>query len=250
MSGHSLIENKVSLSNLAARNAQGFSLREKRLVAAAISKNNSLKPARTLSYDQRKVKITALEYSETYNISPKIAYRDLKAAADNLFDRYLRYEFITPKGLKERKIRWVGGVTYHHGEGWVEFSFTQEIEPHLFELKKKFTTYKLQQAASLRSIYSWRLFELLQSYNNKKNSGSFIISLADFNQSLEIPDTYRFANIRQRCIEPAIRELREKDDIIVDYETIKNRRSVDKLSFSWHRDSQEKHPLSTSNKAG
>ena len=56
---------------------------------------------------------------------------------------------------------WVSGVTYHHGEGWIELGFSPEMTPHLVELSREFTSYKLKHTVALRSVYSWRLFELL-----------------------------------------------------------------------------------------
>ena len=100
MSDLSLINDQdtyVTMSNKAARGAQGLSLREKRLVALAISKNHSLIQKMGIGYDQRRIKITVLEYANEYAIDRKIAYRDIKEAGNNLFERYLKYEIMTPK---------------------------------------------------------------------------------------------------------------------------------------------------------
>jgi plasmid replication initiation protein len=67
---------------------------------------------------------------------------------------------IGDKGTVTR-MRWVGRASYQEKEGWVELAFWHQVVPHLMGLRKQFTTYKLQQASALRSIYSWRLLELL-----------------------------------------------------------------------------------------
>jgi len=230
-------DNYVTMSNKAARGAQGLSLREKRLVALAISKNNSLIPPMGIGYNQRRIKITVSEYAREYAIDRKIAYRDIKEAGNNLFERYLKYEIMTPKGLRERKFRWVQDIEYHHGEGWISFQFTEAISAHLYDLHERFTSYKLKQAVALRSIYAWRLLELLMSWHSKDNSdkGDFTIDLTDFRKAMEVPSKYKFHDIRVRCIEPAIRELKQKDGIITDYITIKKGRAVNKIHLTWCR---------------
>jgi plasmid replication initiation protein len=237
--------NMVSMSNLAARSAHGFGLVEKRIFAAGLSQLPPCLERSTLTLAQRTVRLTALDYAETYGVDTKLAYGDLRTAADSLFERHLRYSVLTPTGLKERKLRWMGGVTYHHGEGWVEWSFTEEITPHLFELRKQFTEYRLRQAAALRSVYSWRLLELLQSSRpeSEKNQGFLTIDLATFRHALEIPKTYAYKNIRQRVIDPAVNELRNKDGWLIQWQTIKNGRTVEKLTFRWERNPQSQFDL-------
>lgn len=234
-----------SMSNLAARSAHGFSLVEKRIFAAGLSQLPPCLDHSTLTLAQRSVSVTAADYAETYSINPKHAYDHLRDAADTLFNRYLRYTVETPTGTKERKIRWVGGLIYHHGEGWVEWSFTEEIAPHLFELRKQFTEYRLRQAAALRSVYSWRLLELLQSSrpNREATSGFLTIDVDALRKALEMPESYEYKNIRQRVLDPAVAELSAKDGWIIKWQALKVGRSVEKLTFSWDRDPQEQREL-------
>jgi len=235
----SLLGNQVNMSNLAARAAHGFSLREKRLVMAGLSQIDSRKPRSAyLSLQQRTVRVHARDYAALAEVDETSAYKDLHDACDHLFNRYLRYEVMTVRGLKERKLRWVGGVTYHHGEGWVEFSFTDEIMPHLSELRRQFTQYRLGQACGLRSAYSWRLLELLTSHSNRKGMGTRTIPLDHFRETLEIPNSYKFSNIKQRVIEPAVTELQDKDGWLIEWQPEKNGRKVESVKFTWQRDPQ------------
>src|SRR5260364_78253 len=50
---------------------------------------------------------------------------------------------------------------YDEGKAWVELRFSHEATPYLAMLRGNHTTYLLKQAAGLRSIYSWRLLEML-----------------------------------------------------------------------------------------
>jgi len=248
----SILDNEVSMSNLAARAAHGFSLREKRLVTAGISQIDSRRPrSGYLSLQQRTVRVHARDYAALAQVDETSAYKDLHAACENLFNRYLRYDVMTSQGRKERKIRWVGGVTYHHGEGWVEFSLTDEIMPHLSELRRQFTTYRLKQASGLRSAYSWRLLEMLTSHaTNAKGAGKRTIPLEKFCKALEVPASYRFSNVRQRVIEPAVKELIDKDGWLIKWLPVKEGRKVAALAFTWQRDPQGRLDLGGPAKPG
>lgn len=239
----SILENQVSISNLAARAAHGFTLREKRLVMAGLSKFDSRKKKSLITLKDRTFRVTALEYAELAQIADQLsAYKDLIAACEKLLDRHLRYKIITPRGVKERVLAWVSSVTYHHGEGWVEFSIGEEVMPHVCELTKQFTRYRLRQTSELRSIYSWRLLELLTSHNDGQDEAKIkvkIITLDALRAALEIPDSYKYNDIRKQIITPSVEELVKKDHWLIQWRPIKQGRAVTAIEFTFNRDPQQ-----------
>ena len=117
--------------------------------------------------------------------------------------------------------------------------------PYQFEEGKKFTKYQLRQACALRSIYAWRLLELLEQFrksvdNKKVIDGWLSISLDEFWHAMEATDSYKanFSLLRQRVIEPAIKELTEKDSWLIDWQPIKKGRKVTALKFKFERNPQ------------
>lgn len=238
----SILDNQVTITNLAARAAQGFTLREKRLVMAGLSKFDSRKKKNLITLQERTFKVTAMEYAELAQINDKpSAYKDLIAACEKLLHRHLRYSIITPKGVKERVLQWVSSVTYHHGEGWVEFAIGEEVMPHVCELSKQFTRYRLRQTSELRSIYSWRLLEVLTSHNDGKDETKIKvkkISLEELKTALEIPDTYRYCHIKERVIDPAVNELVNKDHWLIQWRPLKESRAVAAIEFTFSRNPQ------------
>ena len=78
------------------------------------------------------------------------------------------------------------------------------------------SSYKLKQASALRSIYSWRLLELLMQF---KTTGVLHIDTDEFCHAMEAPDSARknFAQLRKRVIEPAIAELKAKDGMDIEW---------------------------------
>jgi len=239
----SILDNQVSITNLAARAAQGFTLREKRLVMAGLSKFDSRKKKSLITLKDRTFRVSAAEYVKLSQIADeKSAYKDLLAACEKLLDRRLRYKIITPRGVKERVLQWVGSVTYHHGEGWVEFSIGEEVMPHVCELTKQFTQYRLRQTSELRSVYSWRLLELLTSHNDSKDETKIRVQkipLVELRHSLEIPNSYKYNDIRKQVLAQAVDELVKKDHWLIQWRPIKEGRAVVAIEFTFNRDAQQ-----------
>lgn len=229
----SLHDRFISMSNALARSAQGLTLSEKRVVALALVKTDSVPEQDAINAMQNNgwnVKLTAEEYSIIYNLDTRTAYDQIKMAADKLLCRQVKTMQQTPKGAKEIKTNWCGQCTYHHGEGWVEIAFTPQISPHLLGLREKFTSYQLKQASALRSIYSWRLFECLQSWKSK---GVWSPTIEEFSFAMEAPESCRknFGQMRLRIIDPALKELQEKDHKHIELELKKSGRKVTGLVF-------------------
>lgn len=235
----------VTMSNALTRAGHGLTLAEKRIVMLAVSKLDSAKamrPGEVLP----SVKITAQEYAEAFCLDPTsgVAYEALKDAARGLYNRSITFfEPAYKRGGQPLKptrtdMRWVGRCQYHEGEGWVQLAWWPELVPSLVGLKKQFTSYQLKQASALRSAYSWRLLELLTRF---KSSGVAEYTVEDFAASMDAPPSLRgdFGQVKRRIIEPAIKELTEKDGWQIAWEPIKQGRRVASVRFEFMRSPQE-----------
>jgi plasmid replication initiation protein len=247
-------ERWVAMSNAIVRSAQGLSLPEKQIIMLAVSKLDSRKFHGKDNLPR--VRLTAAEMVEAFGLDPSNAYKHLKQAGDHLYERSLvlreqvheRVKSGRGSGEMVMRCRWIGSQKYHDGEGWMEMVFWPEIVPHLTALKARFTEYQMKQVASLRSSYSWRLLELLMQFagSDKRNpNGTVTIEIGDFHHAMETAESQRenFAFLRRRVIEPAIKELTEKDGWLIDWKPIKAGRRVAKLQFRFAKNSQPQLPL-------
>jgi len=237
-SDYPLSEMQVNMSNALTRSAHSLNLSEKRIIAACIAKTDQMPGLEEVK--RRKawlVKLTAKDYAETFGVDLTTAYEQLQDGAKNLFHRHIRTTRMTRKGPKVHECRWVGAVHYHEGEGTVELDWWHEVVPHLFGLGEHFTRYKLWQASALRSIYSWRLFELLQSW---RSEGRYEVSIEDFCTVMDVPDCYRtnFKHVRVRVIEPAIQELTEKSNMTIAWQPQNAGRKVIGIVFKFECEPQ------------
>lgn len=221
-------EGEINMSRVLVRAAHGLNLNQKRLIMYAVSKIHPFAE----QPNQLVIRISALEYAKEMNlIEARNFYRGLREASDSLFNRYISIAYETPTGKRIEKIHWVSSANYHEGEGWVELRFSPEVSPYLSMLKSgNRINYKLQLAIDLKSVYSWRLLELLMQWKDTKK---LYIALEDFRHSLEIPDTYRYTDIRIHCIEKPRKELEERLGIKINWHPIKESRAVKSLQFSW-----------------
>lgn len=227
----------VNMSNTLVRASHGLNLVEKRIIMACISTMDSMRVSRRDQYDQALVRLDAKDYGGEFGIGRNNAYNELKAASESLFERYVVMRSETPKGMRVHKFRWVSGVVYLEGEGIIEINFTREVMPYLTFLRGKYTTYQLKAASALRSVYSWRLLELFKSWETTKE---LYITMEDFRHTMEIPESYLYKDVRVKCIEVAVKELQEKNNMVITWTPIKKSRAVASLRFKWKQDDQIK----------
>lgn len=233
-------ERWVTMSNALTRAAHGLTLGEKRVIAWAVSTLDSrqvLKPGEVPT-----TRISAMDFATEFKVDNDTAYEQLQAAAKALYNRSIT--FYEPahkrngKPLQPTKVqmRWVGEAKYQAGEGWIELAWWPKLLPHLTGLKKQFTSYQLQQASALRSVYSWRLLELLTRF---KSTGKAEYTIEDFKASMDAPASLSdFGQIKRRIIDPAVKELTQKDGWLIQWEPIKAGRKVKAIRFTFMRNPQ------------
>jgi plasmid replication initiation protein len=234
-------ERWVSMSNALTRAGHGLTLAEKRIVAIAAS---TLDSRRNLQPGEApRTRITAVEYAETFQIDLNTAYEQLQSAAKQLYGRSITfYEQAykrdgKPLPATKRQMRWVGEAKYQEGEGWVELAWWPDLMRHLVGLKSYFTSYQLKQASALRSMYSWRLMELLLRF---KDTGWAEYTIEDFCVAMDATEKQAadFAAVRRKIIEPAIKELFTKNGFVIQWKPIKAGRKVKGLRFEFSQSPQ------------
>lgn len=211
----------VKKDNALVAASYNLTLGEQRLILLAIA-------AAGHELDARHV-VTAEQYADCYKLTAQGAYRALREASLQLFER--RYTVRTDDKTKLR--RWVSGVDYVEGAGQVVLHFAPDVLEYLGELKNRFTVYALEQVASLTSAHAVRLYELLISWRSVGKTPVF--ELAAFREQLGIlPDEYpRMTNFKQRVLDPALAQINEHTDIEASYQQHKTGRKITGFSFTF-----------------
>lgn len=222
------------MSRALAESAHGLTLNEARVMMLAMRSVNPRTSTFKHSKDGYvKVTVTAAEFSNLAALDKNsrdhvsiTAYKGLKAACEKLYERSAKWS----EGKKKIQMRWVWKAQYHEGEGWAEICFSPDMTPHIFMLNERFVRYRLEYAQGLRSTYSANLLRLLMT---QKDTGFKAITLEDFRHSMEIPESYRYSDIKRRVIDNSLKELNDKGNFSIDFKEVKRGRSVHSLRFTF-----------------
>jgi len=224
----------VSKSNLVVKTnqlnsaLQNLSLPEIRIVQLAIVDARETNTG--LSTD-KPLRIDALRYAEMFETTRQNGYKRMKEAEETLFNR--RFSYIDDKG-KVIKSRWIQQVRYLDDEGAIELVFTLAVVNGISRINGAedfFTSYLLEQTASMDSIYSVRLYELLVQWKAAKQTPTF--ELEKFREQLGVePIEYKaMCDFKKRVLQVGIDEINEKSDIKISYEQVKRGRSIAGFKF-------------------
>lgn len=225
-----LIDRNVTMSNALTRGAHGLGLAQKRIIALALAKTNSAATFTPLA--GWTITLTAADYRDAYEVSPTLAYRQLRGATVALQNTFWSARLADERGKFTRRGAWLKTVDYRDGAGEVDITFHEQLSGHLLALHAHFTTYKLRQAKALRSAYSWRLLETLASWKSK---GFWVVSVPDFATAMDAPVKLlnNFADLRKRVIETATQELRENGWTITWTPESKHGKKITSLCFTF-----------------
>ena len=207
---------------------QNLSLPEIRIIQLAIVDARETNTG--LSTD-KPLRIDALRYAEMFETTRQNGYQRMKDAEENLFNR--RFSYIDERG-KLIKSRWIQQVTYLDDEGAIELVFTLAVVKGISRIdgaEDFFTSYLLEQTASMDSIYSVRLYELLVQWKQAKNTPVFELESFREQLGIEIHEYKRMGNFKLRVLDLAVEEINEKSDIKVSYVQVKKGRTITGFKF-------------------
>lgn len=196
-----------------------FELSELRLIAYCLAHYDSRKG------DNRSFTATIQDLVTIFPMDKKYAYDVVRKAMLGINKK--------PLELRQESKRyfwnWFSGFVYFEGEGKFEFKINPDIQPYLLELKGTFTKYRIADVYQFRSASTWKLYENL---NQWWKTGALHVQLDELKTLLGVAEKYpRFNSFRQRLIDPAVKEINDKSDLIVDYEKEIKSRKVVALKF-------------------
>ena len=165
------------------------------------------------------------EFSNLLGLKGTPKYTELRQTTKELMQKVFEVRI----NKKVIQVAWLSYVAYNETEGSIDIRFDPFLRPYLLELKKEFTSYKLDNVVKLKSSYSIRIYELLKQYE-KLQERTFL--LTDLRKMLGVEDIYpAYGNFKQRVLVSAQKELKKKTDITFEIEEIKSGRRVTKIKF-------------------
>ena len=145
------------------------------------------------------------DFMELLGVQDKSKYIEIPKITKDLMKKV----FEIKEGKDIIQLSWLSSARYKTGEGLVVLKFDSSLKPYMLQLKKLYTSYKLENILSLKSKYSLRLYEILKSNEFKKN---WRIDLEELKKLLGANEkSYSiYQNVKNRIILQAQKELKEK----------------------------------------
>ena len=232
------MKNGLVVKDNALMNASyNLEVTEQRLILLAII--NARETHQGITSDS-KLEIHANDYASQFHVTKEAAYKALKTAVNNLFERQFSFKEETKKGVGVVRSRWVSRIKYIDDSAILEITFAPDVVPLITRLEKHFTSYQIQQVTQLTGKYAIRLYELLIAWREVGKVPQ--IELSEFRVKLGVEDDeYKAMNhFKSRVLEPSIKQINQHTDIIVSYEQHKRGRTITGFSFKFKQKSQPK----------
>jgi len=158
----------------------------------------------------------------------------------------------------ENKIEKVALISYFQIDienNNVSYRFDKSMRLFLINLKSNFTKLSIEKIFSFESSYTIRMYEILEEKVNQLeqykniNLSTFEIELKELKEMLAgeynkgvitVPKSYAlYGNFKQKVLEPAYKELKEKGDYYFEYEPLKLSRAVTSIRFTIMKNKQK-----------
>jgi plasmid replication initiation protein len=135
-------------------------------------------------------------------------------------------------------------------ENSLQMRFDKSLKPFLLQLKANFTKLSLAKILKFNSSYTIRFYEILEfratQYETYKNKNLLLFEydleelkemlVGEYNEEteeIEIKKSYKlYANFKNKVLDVAYKELKEKGDYYFEYEPIKKGRAYSSIKFT------------------
>lgn len=180
---------------------------------------------------QREHVLTAKEFSEVFNINIDNSYRALKKAADKLMKTDIRVERVDLQEIW--RINICSTAKYNKKEGRITIQFTDSIMPYLAQVKEKFVLYNLKEIANFGSLYTTRLYELIQEF---KETGWVLKSIDQLREIFAVGEKFKaYKDFKIRTFDHACKEINDNYNMGLRFEELKEGRKIVAVKFSFKK---------------
>ena len=160
--------------------------------------------------------LTAQEFSSQFHIEQKHAYSVLKKAVTRLMGSFITLE--KPELFETWQIAVCSYAKYNHKLGNITVKFNADIMPYLAQTKGKYILYNLREISNFGSLYSTRLYELLQEF---KDTGWVKKSVEQLREIFAVGEKFpAYSNFKIKTFAHAVMEINSQFDINLNFEEL------------------------------
>lgn len=204
---------------------------EHRLILWMISKINPYDEKKFLRVSIRLEEIQTFMKGMDDDSKEVNVYKRMESIISRLQSRIIDVK----KPMEDNRVtfNWFHHVRYQEGKGEIELEFHEYLNPYLLDLRRNYSELKIEEAFKLRSRYSIRFYERLQSMVRTERRAitfpnAWHSTLQDLRHWLSIRETEykKFFDFKRFVIEMACEELDRVADLSFDFEPVKEGKKV------------------------
>lgn len=214
-------ENSIQKSNelSMAKLSQGLTLNQMQLLAYAIYSTQQDGKTEFIKADFEK-KFDLVDYKTAHAREDVTKVSRLQFSIEDLENDYFKFYNVFQ--------------SIEYDKGQFKFKWTDDMIPHILELKEKFVTTDLSIASRFRSSFSWTLYDYLRAYYGywrKSISKEALMKLF----GVENKKTYQnnTGDFRRTVLDVAIAELNKHTELEVRYNVEKEGRAIVGFELIW-----------------
>jgi plasmid replication initiation protein len=178
-------------------------------------------------YLQREHTLAAKTFSEVFNTNLHNSYRFLHKACKKLMKTSIIVEKLELSQTWEINV--CSTAKYNKKEGCISVKFTDDIMPYLAQVRKRFVLYNLKEIANFGSLYTTRLYELIQEF---KETGWILKSIAQLREIFAVGNSFKlYADLKKYTFAHACKEINDNYNMKLKFEEIKEGRKVVAVQF-------------------
>lgn len=180
---------------------------------------------------EREHTLTAKEFSQAFNVDINTAYGVLKRASHKLARTAITLQ--KPELFQIWDIPICQNSVYNTKEGSLTIKFNEDIMPYLAQVKQKFVLYNLKEVANFGSLYSTRLYELIQEF---KDTGYIIKSVTQLREVFAVGKKFtKYNDFKKYTFAHAVDEINAQYEMNLKFEELKEGRKVISIRFEFNR---------------
>lgn len=215
--------NKISMAQI----SKGLTLQQTQIIAYAIHKTQQ---DGTSSFQKKDIE---------RQLGKKMTTQGLKRDTAALMDLKFSLTLADPKVFGF--LNFFQRISYDHGK--VSFKWSDDMVPHIIDLKEKYITNDLRITSKFISSFSWTLYEYLKAnYGKWHTEITKEEALKLFGVSSVKTYNERTSSFKQKVLDTAVEEVNKHTEYNVYYEDIRNGRAISAFRFVWSVGEAVKRP--------
>lgn len=177
----------------------------------------------------REYTLNASEFAEIFELDIKHTYKILGMTCKKLMKTSITLE--QSDLFQTWEINICSMAKYNHHEGSITIKFTDDIMPYLTQVSRKFVLYNLKEIANFGSLYTTRLYELIQEF---KDTGYIVKSVEQLRTIFAVGSKYQaYKDFKVKTFAHAVEEINSQFDMMLSFEEIKEGRKVVAVKFDF-----------------